>query len=66
MKQILFLARGLFHTRISLTVIMKITKRLVGRGKITIPAAIREEYGLEDGDFVEVDVAPVDEREENA
>jgi bifunctional DNA-binding transcriptional regulator/antitoxin component of YhaV-PrlF toxin-antitoxin module len=38
---------------------MRATNRLFNGGKVTIPSTIREEYDLEDGDVVEIDVRPV-------
>jgi bifunctional DNA-binding transcriptional regulator/antitoxin component of YhaV-PrlF toxin-antitoxin module len=36
-----------------------VTQRLFSEGKVTIPSHIREEYSLEDGDLVELDIRPV-------
>lgn len=40
---------------------MKATGKLHGRGKVTVPATIREALALEDGDYVEIEVQPVEE-----
>jgi bifunctional DNA-binding transcriptional regulator/antitoxin component of YhaV-PrlF toxin-antitoxin module len=40
---------------------MKATRRIFSRGKVTIPATIRNVYELEDGDLVEIIVHPVEE-----
>ena len=39
---------------------MRTTTRLINNGKVTVPSQIREEYGLSDGDLVEIDVLPVE------
>jgi bifunctional DNA-binding transcriptional regulator/antitoxin component of YhaV-PrlF toxin-antitoxin module len=39
---------------------MKTTRRLFARGKVTVPSTIREEYDLDDGDLVEIEVHPVE------
>jgi len=39
---------------------MRTTRRLFNRGKVTVPATIRDEYDLEDGDIVELEVRPVE------
>lgn len=39
---------------------MRSTVRLFANGKATVPAPIRDEFGLEDGDLVEIDVRPVE------
>lgn len=39
---------------------MKSTVRLFANGKATVPAPIRDELGLEDGDLVEIDIRPVE------
>lgn len=41
---------------------MKSTMRLFNNGKVTVPAPIREELNLEDGDLIELEVRPVEER----
>lgn len=38
---------------------MRITARIHGRGKVTIPVAVRDELELEYGDLVELDITPV-------
>jgi AbrB family looped-hinge helix DNA binding protein len=43
---------------------MRSTRRLFGSGKVTIPAHIREKYGLSDGDYVEIKINPVEEGED--
>ena len=40
---------------------MKTTRRLFARGKVTVPSTIREEYDLDDGDLVELEVRPVED-----
>jgi len=40
---------------------MRTTRRLFNRGKVTVPSTIREEYNLDDGDLVEIEVKPVKE-----
>lgn len=37
---------------------MKATVRLFAKGKVTIPAPIREELDVSDDDLVEIDVQP--------
>lgn len=39
---------------------MRATRRLFNGGKVTVPATIRDEYDLDDGDVVEVEVRPVE------
>ena len=39
---------------------MRTTAQLVGNGKVTVPAQIRDALDVEDGDLVEIDVRPVD------
>ena len=41
---------------------MRTTARLINQGKVTIPATIRNELDVEDGDLVELDVRPVEEK----
>lgn len=38
---------------------MRTTVRVLTDGKVTIPAQVRDALGLEQGDFAEVDVRPV-------
>ncbi|WP_435153008.1 AbrB/MazE/SpoVT family DNA-binding domain-containing protein [Haladaptatus sp. DFWS20] len=40
---------------------MRLTRQLFARGKLTIPAHIREELELKDGDLVELDIRRVRE-----
>lgn len=40
---------------------MRITARLFARGKVTIPAPVRDELDVEDGDLVELDVQTIRE-----
>lgn len=40
---------------------MKATSKLHGRGKVTVPATIREALALEDGDYVELEIKPIEE-----
>lgn len=40
---------------------MKVTARLWGRGRVTIPIAVRESLDVEDGDVIELDVRRVSE-----
>lgn len=42
---------------------MRSTTKVLEDGRITVPYAIRESLELEHGDYVEIDVAPVDEEE---
>lgn len=39
---------------------MRTTAKLFNRGKVTVPAQIRQALGVKDGDLVEIDVRPVD------
>ena len=39
---------------------MRTTARLINQGKVTIPATIRDELDVEDGDIVEIDVRRVE------
>jgi AbrB family looped-hinge helix DNA binding protein len=39
---------------------MRTTAQLINNGKVTVPAHIREALGVEDGDYVEIDVKSVD------
>lgn len=43
---------------------MKTTMQLFNGGKITVPAPIRRELGVEDGDLLEIDVQPVAQHSE--
>lgn len=43
---------------------MKASAQLREYGRITIPASVREQLGLDYGDFVVIDVTPVEERDE--
>ena len=43
---------------------MRTTMRLFSNGKVTVPAPVRNELGVEDGDLVEIDVRPVSETED--
>ena len=45
---------------------MRTTTRLFNGGKVTVPAQIREEFDVEDGDLVEIDVQPIDISERNS
>lgn len=38
----------------------KATARVLAEGRVTIPATVREALGIEHGDYVEVDVEPLD------
>lgn len=40
---------------------MRTTAQLINNGKVTVPAQIREEFDVEDGDLVEIDVRPIKE-----
>ena len=40
---------------------MKGTAQVLREGRITLPMSVRRELGLERGDFVIIDVRPVDE-----
>lgn len=40
---------------------MKGTAQVLREGRITLPKSVRRELGLERGDFVVIDVRPVDE-----
>lgn len=39
---------------------MRTTVRLYNSGKVTVPAQIRDALGVNDGDFVEIDVRPIE------
>mgnify|MGYP006293800625 CR=1 FL=1 len=41
---------------------MRVTVRLHGSGKVTIPAAVRDELKLTNGDLVELHVTPTEAR----
>lgn len=36
--------------------------KIINDGRVTIPADIRRELGLEEGDYVMIDVTPLEER----
>lgn len=39
---------------------MRTTAKIVGGGKVTVPAPIRDALDVDDGDLVEIDVKPVE------
>lgn len=38
----------------------KVPARVITGGRVTLPADVRREYGLEEGDYVVVDVQPLE------
>jgi len=43
---------------------MKAPAKIIESGRVTIPATVRERYGLEEGDFVKIDVRPMEDNDE--
>ncbi|MFC7230496.1 AbrB/MazE/SpoVT family DNA-binding domain-containing protein [Saliphagus sp. GCM10025308] len=45
---------------------MRTTQRVYARGKVTIPAQIRSELEIEDGDLIELEIRTIDAQEVSA
>jgi AbrB family looped-hinge helix DNA binding protein len=43
---------------------MRISAKVIESGRVTIPATVREQYGLETGDYVMIDVRPMEDSNE--
>jgi AbrB family looped-hinge helix DNA binding protein len=43
---------------------METPAKLIESGRVTIPATVRERYGLEKGDYVMIDVRPIEETDD--
>jgi AbrB family looped-hinge helix DNA binding protein len=43
---------------------MEAPAKIIESGRVTIPATVRERYGLQKGDYVMVDVRPMEDSDE--
>ena len=43
---------------------MEVPAKVIESGRVTIPATVRERYGLETGDYVRITVRPMEDTNE--